>query len=147
MRLKPQEGDNRSVPSVQICTLSLLITTNKLVKSVTLNTSKRWLTGCLAIQDTAVLFGILPGEPLFYDMPCLILIDLASLRQTPAGPDPGITATRSRVARLMTSYGLLAIGWWSVTSRLIDRWVKSMLCLARREITADEITTVPEGGN
>lgn len=45
----------------------------------------------------------------------------------------------------MTSSGLFAIGWRSVTSWLIDRWVKSMLRLARREIMADKITTVPEG--
>lgn len=48
--------------------------------------------------------------------------------------------------RSMTSSCVFTIGWWSVTSRLIDRWVKSMLRLARREIMADEITTVPEGG-
>lgn len=40
-----------------------------------------------------------------------------------------------------------AIGWWSVTSRLIERWLKSILCLAHREIMADKITTVLQEGN
>lgn len=46
----------------------------------------------------------------------------------------------------MTSSGRFTIGWRSVGSLLIERWVKSMLRLAHREIITEKIITVPEGG-
>ena len=93
-----------------------------------------------------VRLGSSLGSPCFITCCPSYWFDQASLRQTPVGPDPGVGEAKSRVTGSATSSGLFTIGWWSVTSQLIDRWVKSMLRLARREIMADEITTVPNGG-
>ncbi len=68
-----------------------------------------------------VCLGSSLGSPCFITHSICHWFNLASLHQTPTGPDPRIREARSRVTRSMTSSCLFTIGWWSVTSRLIDR--------------------------
>lgn len=81
----------------------------------------------------------------------LLLINSASRRQTPTGPDPEVRGARSRVTRSLTSSGLFTIGLLlfitisdQLPDGLTDRQVKLMLHVARREIMEDEITTVQQ---
>lgn len=125
--------------------LSLLITTNKLVKKHDAAHEQKRLTDKQSGHSGRWWFIWDPPQGDLVLLHAVPAIDLTWRPYARLPPDQTQTQ-RSRVTRSVTSSGLFAIGWWSVTSRLIDRWVKSMLLLARREIMADEITTVPEGG-
>ena len=152
IHLKPSGGkkDHYCHKMVSLCSNLLSVTAHKTKQALT----KAWRfpqpkvvewQAAWPFSTLVVRLGSSPGSPCFITCYPCYWFNSASARQTLTRPDIGVRGARSRVTRSMTSSGLFAIGWWSVTSRLIDRWVKSMLRLARREIMADEITTVPDG--
>lgn len=103
-----------------------------------------WLTVSLDVLDTQSWFGILPREtPFFFFLLTLKQRPYAILWTKPPRP----VGQGHRWQGWRPHLASCAIGWWSVTSRLIERWLKSILCLAHREIMADKITTVLQEGN
>lgn len=119
--------------SVQIRSLSQLMKPNRPIKKWRFPQPKvvDW-QAAWPFSTLVVRLGSSLGSPCFITCCPCYWFNSASSRQTLTGPDTGVIGARSRVTRSMTSSGLFAIGWWSVTSWLIDRWVKSMLRLARK---------------
>lgn len=116
---------NNNVWAGEAPTLSALIKTNRLLNKRDVIYEQKWLTDRRLVRSGCWWFVRDPPWrcPRVITCSACYWFNPESLCQTPTGTDPCVSAARSRVRRLMTSFGHFTVG----RNRLLLRWLTGRL--------------------